>query len=132
MSAAIDVRDLFRVHQTPEGDAAALQGLSLTVREREVVTVLGPSGSGKSTFLRILAGLDRPSAGTVRVFGVELGKLPAADVKEGQPAPDIELPATQIEKVLPDKKDAKTLHLKDLQGKKNVVLYFFPKALTGG
>ena len=80
MSAAIDVRDLFRVHQTPEGDAAALQGLSLTVREREVVTVLGPSGSGKSTFLRILAGLDRPSAGTVRVFGVELGKLPAADV----------------------------------------------------
>ena len=68
MSAAVDVRDLFRVHQTPEGDAAALQGLSLTIREHEVVTVLGPSGSGKSTFLRILAGLDRPSAGTVRVF----------------------------------------------------------------
>ena len=80
MTAAIDVRDLFRVHQTPEGDAAALQGLSLTVREHEVVTVLGPSGSGKSTFLRILAGLDRPSAGTVRVFGVEIGKLPTADV----------------------------------------------------
>jgi ABC-type lipoprotein export system ATPase subunit len=80
VSVAIDVRDLFRVHQTPEGDAAALQGLSLTVREHEVVTVLGPSGSGKSTFLRILAGLDRPSAGTVRVFGVELGKLPTADV----------------------------------------------------
>jgi len=80
MSVVIDVRDLFRVHQTPEGDAAALQGLSLTVQEREVVTVLGPSGSGKSTFLRILAGLDRPSTGTVRVFGVELGKLPAADV----------------------------------------------------
>src|SRR5207237_6269143 len=78
--AAIEVRDVFRVHQTPEGDAAALQGLSLTVRERETVTVLGPSGSGKSTFLRILAGLDRPSAGTVRVFGTELGKLPARDV----------------------------------------------------
>ncbi len=80
MSAAIEVRDVFRVHQTAEGDAAALQGLSLTVREREAVTVLGPSGSGKSTFLRILAGLDRPSAGTVRVFGTELGKLPARDV----------------------------------------------------
>src|SRR5439155_9991271 len=80
VTAAIDVRDLFRVHQTPEGDAAALQGLSLTVREREIVTVLGPSGSGKSTFLRILAGLDRPSAGTVRVFGIEIGKLPTADV----------------------------------------------------
>lgn len=80
MSAAIDVRDVFRVHQTAEGDAAALQGLSLTVREGETVTVLGPSGSGKSTFLRILAGLDRPSAGTVRVFGTELAKLPARDV----------------------------------------------------
>ena len=80
MIAAIEVRDVFRVHQTPEGDAAALQGLSLTVRERETVTVLGPSGSGKSTFLRILAGLDRPSAGTVRVFGTELAKLPARDV----------------------------------------------------
>jgi hypothetical protein len=45
-------------------------------------------------------------------------------IKEGDPAPDIDLPATQIEKVLPDKKDAKTLHLKDLQGKKNVVLLF--------
>ena len=80
MIAAIEVRDVFRVHQTPEGDAAALQGLSLTVREGETVTVLGPSGSGKSTLLRILAGLDRPSAGTVRVFGTELAKLPARDV----------------------------------------------------
>ncbi len=80
MSDAIEVRDVFRVYQTTEGDAAALQGLSLTVHEGETVTVLGPSGSGKSTFLRILAGLDRPSAGTVRVFGTELAKLPARDV----------------------------------------------------
>ncbi|HKC22122.1 MAG TPA: ATP-binding cassette domain-containing protein [Gaiellaceae bacterium] len=80
MTAAVDARDLFRIHQTAEGDAAALQGLSLVVRDGETVTVLGPSGSGKSTFLRILAGLDRPSAGTVRVFGVELAKLPARDV----------------------------------------------------
>jgi ABC-type lipoprotein export system ATPase subunit len=75
--SAVEVRDLFRVHQTAEGDAAALQGLSLAVREREVVAVLGPSGSGKTTLLRILAGLDRPSAGSVRVFGDELGKLSA-------------------------------------------------------
>jgi energy-coupling factor transport system ATP-binding protein len=80
LNVAVDVRDIFRVHQTAEGDAAALQGLSLAIREREVVTVLGPSGSGKSTFLRILAGLDRPSAGSVYVFGTEIGKLPAADV----------------------------------------------------
>ncbi len=61
------------------------------------------------------------------------GAVPSApaQVKEGQPAPEVELPATQIEKVLPDKKGAKTLNLKDLRGK-NVVLYFFPKAMTKG
>jgi ABC-type lipoprotein export system ATPase subunit len=75
MSAAVEIRDLFRVHSTPEGDAAALQGLSLTVQEREVITVLGPSGSGKTSFVRILAGLDRPSAGIVRVFGRDVAKL---------------------------------------------------------
>jgi ABC-type lipoprotein export system ATPase subunit len=73
---AIELRDVFRVHSTPEGDAAALQGLSLRVADGEVLTVLGPSGSGKSTLLRILAGLDRPSAGVVRVYGEEIGKLP--------------------------------------------------------
>jgi ABC-type lipoprotein export system ATPase subunit len=74
---AIELKDVFRVHSTPEGDAAALQGLSLSVAEGEVLTVLGPSGSGKSTLLRLLAGLDRPSAGIVRVHGEDLGKLPA-------------------------------------------------------
>ena len=74
---AIELKDVFRVHATPEGDAAALQGLSLSVAEGEVLTVLGPSGSGKSTLLRLLAGLERPSAGIVRVHGEDLGKLPA-------------------------------------------------------
>jgi ABC-type lipoprotein export system ATPase subunit len=74
---AIELQDVFRVHSTPEGDAAALQGLSLRVAEGELLTVLGPSGSGKSTLLRLLAGLERPSAGLVRVYGEDLGKLPA-------------------------------------------------------
>lgn len=52
-------------------------------------------------------------------------------IKEGQPAPNVDLPATQIDKVLPKQKEAKSLKLKDLQGK-NVVLYFFPKAATKG
>jgi putative ABC transport system ATP-binding protein len=77
VSIAIELRDVFRVHSTPEGDAAALQGLSLQVADGEVLTVLGPSGSGKSTLLRLLAGLDRPSAGVVRVYGEDVGNLPS-------------------------------------------------------
>jgi ABC-type lipoprotein export system ATPase subunit len=75
MTPALEVRDLFRVHSTPEGDAAALQGLSLNARTGEIVTILGPSGAGKTTLLRIIAGLDRPSSGTVRVFGLDVGRL---------------------------------------------------------
>ncbi len=56
----------------------------------------------------------------------------APKVEVGKPAPAFTLSATQISKVLPDKKDAKTLSLKDFEGKKNVVLFFFPKAMTRG
>ena len=59
-------------------------------------------------------------------------KEEAQKVEEGKPAPDITLEATQIGTVLPDKKDAKTLSLEDFKNKKNVVLFFFPKALTKG
>ena len=80
-----------------------------------------------------LAGL----VGIVAVLTWTAGVAPGgakggATVKEGQKAPNVDLPATQIEGVLPDKKDAKTLKLSEFKGKKNVVLYFFPKALTGG
>ena len=75
MTLAVEAQDLFRVHSTPEGDAAALQGLTLSVAEGEILTVLGPSGAGKTSFLRILAGLDLPSAGTIRVLGQNLRSL---------------------------------------------------------
>jgi ABC-type lipoprotein export system ATPase subunit len=75
--SAVEARDVFRVYSTPEGDAAALQGLTLTVTEGEVLAVLGPSGAGKTSLLRILAGADRPSAGDVRVFDADVPKLGA-------------------------------------------------------
>ena len=73
--SAVEATDLFRIYPSAEGAAAALQGLSLDIEEGELVVVFGPSGSGKSTLLRILAGLDRPSAGTVRVFEHDLRTL---------------------------------------------------------
>jgi ABC-type lipoprotein export system ATPase subunit len=80
--SAVEVRDLFRVYSTPEGHAAALQGLTLSVQEKEVLVVLGPSGSGKSTLLRVLAGLERPSAGTAQVFDADLGRLSSSRLAE--------------------------------------------------
>ena len=72
---AVEARDLFRLFASPEGTAVALQGLTLDVAEGELLVVFGPSGSGKSTLLRILAGLDRPSAGSVSVLGHDLRTL---------------------------------------------------------
>jgi len=57
----------------------------------------------------------------------EEGGLPEV----GKPAPSFDLPATSIDKALPDKKDASKLSLKDLRGK-NVVLFFYPRAMTKG
>ena len=73
--SAVEIRDLFRVYPSREGGVAALQGLTLAVDRGELCVVLGPSGSGKSTLLRIVAGFDRPSAGSVSVAGTDVGAL---------------------------------------------------------
>jgi ABC-type lipoprotein export system ATPase subunit len=71
----VEARDLFRLYATPQGTSVALQGLTLDVADGELLVVFGPSGSGKTTLLRILAGLDRPSAGAVSVLGHDLRTL---------------------------------------------------------
>jgi ABC-type lipoprotein export system ATPase subunit len=75
MSPLVEIRDLFRVYGSAEGGVAALQGLTMTVQQGELCVVLGPSGSGKSTLLRIVAGFDRPSAGSVTVAGTDVAML---------------------------------------------------------
>jgi ABC-type lipoprotein export system ATPase subunit len=73
--SAVEVRDVFLVHSTHEGEAAALQGLSLTVEAGELLVVFGPSGSGKTTLLQALAGYLRPSTGRIEVFGRDVTRL---------------------------------------------------------
>jgi len=71
----VELRDVFCVHRSDNGDAAALQGLDLEVGRGDQVCVLGPSGAGKTTLLRVIAGLQTPSAGVVRLLGSEIGRL---------------------------------------------------------
>ena len=57
------------------GDSVALDGVSLEIHAGEAVAVMGPSGSGKSTLLSMVAGLDRPTSGSIVVHGDDLGTL---------------------------------------------------------
>ncbi|GAA3648222.1 putative ABC transport system ATP-binding protein [Lentzea atacamensis] len=69
--AVVQISDLRKEYS----DSTALDGVSLTVRAGEAVAVMGPSGSGKSTLLNMIAGLDRPTSGSVVVHGTDLGSL---------------------------------------------------------
>jgi ABC-type lipoprotein export system ATPase subunit len=73
----VRLRDVFCVHRTNEGDAAALQGMNLDLEHGELLCVLGPSGAGKSTLLRVIAGLQPPSAGIVQVLEQDIGRTGA-------------------------------------------------------
>ena len=69
---------LVRIYAAPGGiEVQALQGLDLLVSQGELAALVGASGSGKSTLMNILAGLDRPTAGSVRVDGHDLAALTA-------------------------------------------------------
>ena len=65
-----------------EGDTAvdALRGVSLEVGKGKLTAVMGPSGSGKSTLMHILAGLDKPTSGTVQIDGTEITTLKDSDL----------------------------------------------------
>jgi ABC-type lipoprotein export system ATPase subunit len=63
----IDVRDLHKAYRTPAGEFQALKGINLQVQDGEFVAVEGKSGAGKSTLINMITGIDRPTAGTVRV-----------------------------------------------------------------
>ncbi|MGE7387831.1 ABC transporter ATP-binding protein [Streptomyces sp. NPDC004126] len=67
--------DMHEVTKTYDTGPPVLAGLTLRVEAGEALAVLGPSGSGKSTLLNLIAGLDRPSAGSVTVDGVRVDEL---------------------------------------------------------
>jgi putative ABC transport system ATP-binding protein len=63
-----------------EPPVVALAGVSFTVRQGELVAVVGPSGSGKSTLLHLMGTLDRPTSGTVRITGLDVARLSDRDL----------------------------------------------------
>ena len=71
----IEFEDVWRTYNVGEHPLHALKGIALTLAAGDYIAVMGPSGSGKSTLLNILGCLDRPSAGSYRLDGDEVGAL---------------------------------------------------------
>jgi putative ABC transport system ATP-binding protein len=68
-------RDLHRTYGSGEAAVHALDGVDVNIGEQRFAAVMGPSGSGKSTLMHVLAGLDRPTSGTVQIAGTEITTL---------------------------------------------------------
>ena len=73
--ALIECRNLTRRYQRGANVITPLDGLDLDVEQGSFLALMGPSGSGKTTLLNLIAGIDRPSDGSLRIDGIELSSL---------------------------------------------------------
>jgi putative ABC transport system ATP-binding protein len=80
MAALLETSDLNKHYQMGTTTVRALDGVSIEVRQGEFVGLLGTSGSGKSTLLNLIAGLDRPTSGALRIFDKDLSAMSSDDL----------------------------------------------------
>jgi len=71
----VEIRGLSKIFQRDSFAVAALENVDLLVEEGEFLCLMGPSGSGKTTLLNLIAGIDRPTSGALRVLGEDIASL---------------------------------------------------------
>src|SRR4051794_41966635 len=78
--ALVEIRNVYKMFQRDSEKIEIFTGLTLDIVEGSFTALMGPSGSGKSTLLNLLAGLDKPTSGNIRVAGAEVSTMTAGPV----------------------------------------------------
>ena len=76
MTAAVDFSNVSRHFGPASAPVKAVDGVSLSIAEGSFFAMLGPSGSGKTTCLRLISGFEKPTGGTIRIFGEDVSNTP--------------------------------------------------------
>ena len=78
--ALVEIRDVHKSFQRDTQRIDVFNGITLDVDEGSFLALMGPSGSGKSTLLNLIAGLDKPNSGTIRVAGSDVSEMTSGDL----------------------------------------------------
>ncbi|RMG49022.1 MAG: ABC transporter ATP-binding protein [Acidobacteria bacterium] len=78
----VEIRNLSRIFRRDSVEVVALKDINLDIPEGDFLALMGPSGSGKTTLLNIIAGLDKPTSGIVRVGGIEVQRMSEDELAE--------------------------------------------------
>ena len=144
----IEVKNIIRAYETGETTFRALDDVSLSIGEGEFVAIMGASGSGKSTFMNMLGCLDKPTAGSYFLDGIDVMKLDSDDLSElrnlklgfvfqgfnliarTSALENVEMPMIYkgLEPQLRIKKAKETLKTVGLENREN----YFPNQMSGG
>ena len=77
-SNVVEIESIYKSYRRDSIEIPVLQDISFSIPEGEFLALMGPSGSGKTTLLNLIAGIDHPDTGTIRVGGIEVNKLSEA------------------------------------------------------